>query len=71
MSRYLISYVHFNRRNRVFRDNLEYFVHNGLIDEPSYHFNFIVNSNEPGVDLPVCDNVTVLRGRADNYDFGA
>ena len=74
MSRYLISYVHFNRtrrRDKVFKENLEYFLNNGLIDKPNYHFNFVINSDEPGVDIPGGNNITVLKGDNTGYDFGA
>jgi hypothetical protein len=68
----LITFVHFHReRQKVYSENLSYFIEFGLVDSEKYHFNFIINSETQGVPIPKLKNLNIIKGSNSGHDFGA
>jgi hypothetical protein len=80
-SKVLISYVHVKRNSDIFhkddleniKDNINFFIEHGLIDNDKYLFNFIINGHESEIDIPwyKYNNVVILNRDNEGYDFGA
>jgi len=65
----LITFVHFeNYRSKI---NLDFFVKLGLTNSPDHHFNFVINSPSGGENIPSQDNISIIKGHNEGYDFGA
>ena len=68
----LITFVHFDRKeDSLYRDNLNFFIKLGLTDSKNHHFNFVVNSEFGGDQIPMQPNISVIKGHNQGYDFGA
>ena len=68
----LITFVHFNRINdSVYKDNLDFFLKVGLHESTNNHFNFVINSETGGSQIPIKQNVSIIKGYNKGYDFGA
>lgn len=68
----LVTFVHFNRpKNPLYRENLRFFLGSGLIESNKHHFNFVVNSETGGDEIPQKPNVSKIKGSNKGYDFGA
>lgn len=67
----LITFVHFDRQeDTLYRDNLDFFLKVGLHDSAYNHFNFVINSEMGGEQIPSQANVSVIKGHNQGYDFG-
>ena len=67
----LITFVHFDRQeDSLYRDNLDFFLKFGLHASAHNHFNFIINSETGGEQIPSQANVSVIKGHNQGYDFG-
>lgn len=43
----------------------------GLNDSKDNHFNFVINSPTGGEQIPIQENISVIKGHNKGYDFGA
>ncbi len=67
----LITFVHFDRKeDSLYRDNLNFFIKLGLTDSKNHQFNFVVNSEFGGDQVPIQPNISVIKGDNKGYDFG-
>jgi len=67
----LITFIHFDRpRDCIYRENLDFFLKLGLTDCKNHHFNFVINSETGGGQIPTKSNVSVIKGHNQGYDFG-
>jgi hypothetical protein len=55
-------------KNELYKRNFEYFLQNGVYDNVDY---VIVINGECTVDIPVKENIRILRRENKGYDFGA
>lgn len=67
----LITFVHFKRSDQVYEDNLNFFIKMGLNDSKGNHFNFVINSPTGGEQIPVQENISIIKGNNQGHDFGA
>lgn len=68
----LVTFVHFNRKgNPLYRQNLNFFLKVGLLDDDAIQFNFVINSETGGEEIPERRNISVIKGHNKGYDFGA
>jgi len=67
----LITFVHFKRSDQIYEDNLNFFIKMGLNDSKDNHFNFVINSPTGGEQIPIQENVSIIKGHNQGYDFGA
>lgn len=73
----LVTYVHYRSvvphnddRDELSDTNLNFFVKRGIIDSDDVHYNFIINSEECNVSIPHADNISIIKGHNEGYDFG-
>tara|TARA_B100001093_G_scaffold491233_1_gene531122 strand:- start:491 stop:1258 length:768 start_codon:yes stop_codon:yes gene_type:complete len=67
----LITFVHFNRGDKNFNENLNFFQKVGVIENENYHFNFVINSETGIENIIPRKNVSAIQGHNKGYDFGA
>jgi lipopolysaccharide biosynthesis protein len=67
----LITFVHFNREDKIFNENLNFFQKVGVIENENYHFNFVINSETGIENIIPRKNVSAIQGHNKGYDFGA
>ena len=68
----LFSYYENNTKGNVSRiENLYFFLKKGLIDNPDYHYIFIINGKKLSVNIPQLRNVEIRYRDNIDYDFGA
>jgi hypothetical protein len=65
----LILYAYY--KNDVSKDNLNFFIKNGYIDNELYTFIFIINNFNVSVSIPDKRNIIVHRRVNEGFDFGA
>jgi hypothetical protein len=53
------------------KDNLKYFLENGYISNPEYHFLFIINGHHCDIEIPTASNISIYKRDNKGYDFGA
>lgn len=64
----LITFVHF--KNDWSKVNLDFFLKLGLTNSPEHHFNFVINSPSGGENIPIQDNISIIKGHNEGHDFG-
>lgn len=64
----LITFVYFE--NDYSKINLDFFLKLGLTNSPEHHFNFVINSPICGEKIPTQDNISIIKGHNEGYDFG-
>ena len=55
-------------KDELYKNNLKYFLQNGLLPEVDY---YIIINGICNVDIPPLDNITVIKRENKGYDFGA
>lgn len=63
----LVIYCYYEK-NDMYKNNLKYFIKNGIKDDIDYIF--VINGNCT-IDIPLENNIKVLYRHNSNYDFGA
>ena len=67
----LITFVHFDRQeDSLYSNNFNFFLKFGLHASAYNHFNFIINSETGGEQIPSQANVSVIKGHNQGHDFG-
>jgi len=69
----LITFVHYDRGDKkiLYRENLNFFQKNGVIENENYHYNFVINSETGIENIIPRKNVSAIQGHNKGYDFGA
>ena len=68
----LVTFVHFDREGtHLYKENLNFFLEVGLFASSDVQFNFVINSETGGEQIPQTDNTRVIKGHNKGYDFGA
>jgi lipopolysaccharide biosynthesis protein len=69
----LITFVHYDcgNKQKVYRENLNFFQKVGVIENENYHFNFVVNSETGIENIIPRKNVFAIQGHNKGHDFGA
>lgn len=55
-------------KNKLYKDNLEYFLKNAILDNIDYYF--IINGNNT-INFPIANNIKVIHRENKGFDFGA
>ena len=66
---YCILYSYFETKNT--KENLAFFVKNGLVDEDDVEFVFIVNGHQCSVTIPTQKNIKIIYKDNIGHDFGS
>ena len=51
------------------KDNLTFFLRNGVFDSDKYHYEFIINNLQCSVEFPPYQNINVHRRNENSFDF--
>jgi len=68
MSKHLIIYSYFEKLDS--KENLNFFIKNGIFEHEDYQFLIVVNGENFGIDLPEYKNVKLLYRENKGFDFG-
>lgn len=69
MARTLVCYSYFERRERL--SHLEFFLSQGLSDDPDIEFAFVLQGGGCSLAIPDRPNIHVIRRPNEGFDFGA
>ena len=67
----LITYSYFERSDPIVRENLEFFLKFGLLENNTYDYVFAINGGNCSVEIPEHSNLTVIKRNNTCRDFGA
>jgi len=69
----LITFIHYDRGDKeiLYRENLNFFQKNGVIENENYHYKFVINSETGIENIIPRKNVSAIQGHNKGYDFGA
>lgn len=65
----LISYSYYE--TDIAKYNLDFFIKKGIINDPNILYVFVINGFNCSINIPVLDNVKIIKRENTGYDFGA